>query len=165
MAVLTQMDIDAMQKARRQQPNPDVLRIIDEGLAPIKGFKASIGRMVTRNNLKTDYIKNVKNYPRFVRRLYDYNHKSSSGELILRQPGQNSLLFDLAVITLYPSLYEMEEITRYPHADFLYDNLDLLSTLTWRNLAKRFIEMMDDPFSLVKTICRPGGSNVLNFPS
>ena len=100
LAVLTQMDIDAMQKARRQQPNPDVLRIIDEGLAAIKGFKASIGRMVTRNNLKTDYIKNVKNYPRFVRMLYDYNHKSSSGELILRQPGQNSLLFDLAVITL-----------------------------------------------------------------
>ena len=46
--------------------------------------------------------------------LYDYNQKSSSGELILRQPGQNSSLFDLAVITLYPSLYEMEETTRYP---------------------------------------------------
>jgi len=118
LAVLMQMDIDAMQKARRQQPDPDELRIINEGLAAIKGFKASIGRMVTRNNLKTDYMKNVKNYPRFVRRLYDYNQKSFSGELILRQPGQNSLLFDLAVITLYPSLYEMEEITRYPHADF-----------------------------------------------
>ena len=32
LAVLMQMDIDAMQKARRQQPNPDESRIIDEGV-------------------------------------------------------------------------------------------------------------------------------------
>lgn len=78
-----------MRKARRQQPNPDELRIIDEVLAAVRGFKALISRTVTRNNLKTDYVKHVKTYPRFVRRLYDYNQKSSYDELILRQPGQN----------------------------------------------------------------------------
>jgi hypothetical protein len=96
--------------------------------------------------------------------LYDYNQKSSSGELILRQPGQNSLLFDLAVITLYPSLYEMEEITRYPHVDFSCYNLDLLST-NMEKPCQKIIEMMDDLFSLVKTICKSGSSNVLNLPS
>lgn len=73
-------------------------------------------------------------------------------------------MFDLAVITLYPSLYEMEEITRYPHVDFLYDNLDLLST-NMEKPCQKIIEMMDDLFSLVKTACKPGSSIVLNLPS
>ena len=164
LAVVTQMDIDDMQKARRKLTDPDDLRIIDNGLAAIKRFKESIGRMVTRNNLKIDYIKNVKNYPGVVRGLYDYNQSSSSSEIMLRQPGQNSLLFDLAVITLYPSLYKMEEITRYPHDDFSYDNLNLLST-NMEKPCQYIIEMMEDLFSLVKTACKQGGCNILNLPS
>ena len=164
LAVLTQMNIDAMQKARRRQPNPDELRIIDEGLAAIKGFKALICRMVTRNNLRTSYIKNVKNYLRSVRRSCDYNQKSSSGELILGQPGQILLLIDIAAITLYQSLYKMEDITRYPHADFTYDNLDLLCT-NMEQPCQKIIEMMNDLFSLVKTACKLDGRNILNLPS
>jgi hypothetical protein len=172
LAVLTQMDIDAMQKARKeltdparkQQPDPNILKIVDDGLTAIKGFKASIGRMVKRNDLETKYIENVRNFPRFVQKCYEYNQKSSSREDVLEQPGQNSLLLDIAMITLYPCLYKMEEITRYPHDVFSYDNFNLLST-NMREPCQKIIEMMDDLFSLVKTGCKPGGRNILNLPS
>lgn len=163
LAVVMQMDIDDMQKARRKLTDPDDLRIMDNGLAAVKSFKASIGRMVTRNNLKIDYIKNIRNYPRIVQKLYDYNQRSSSSEVVLRQPGQNILLFDIAVITLIPILYKMEEITRYPHADFSYDNINVLST-RMKEPCQYIIEMMADLFSLVKTACKQGSDNILNLP-
>jgi len=58
----------------------------------------------------------------------------------------------------------MEEITRYPHADFSYYNLDLFST-NMEKPCQKIIEMKDDLFSLVKTVCKLGSSNVLNLPS
>lgn len=69
------------------------------------------------------------------------------------------MLFDLALIILYPSLYEMEKITRYPHTDFSYYNLDHLST-NMEKPCQKIIETV-----LVKTVCKPGSSNVPNLPS
>jgi hypothetical protein len=72
-------------------------------------------------DLRTNYIKNVRNYPKTVKELYDYNLKFSS-EVISKQPEQKFLSIDLAMATLY-CFFKMQEITECValQAQYIYD--------------------------------------------
>jgi hypothetical protein len=98
-------------------------------------------------NLETNYINNVKNYAQTVKRFYD-TFQNSNIELIAPQPEQTFLLVIAAVRALYPCFYKIEQITRYPLSEFLYENLDLLAAQ--RQPCDQIAEMLGDLFSVLK---------------
>jgi hypothetical protein len=50
---------------------------------------------------------------------------------------------------VYPLLYKIESITRYPLKEFSYDNLDLLANQ--HDACQNIIEILDEMFNLVLT--------------
>jgi hypothetical protein len=56
---------------------------------------------------------------------YEYYHNSILS-VIVKQPDMIFLNTFLCMMSLYPCLYKMASVTRYPLIEFGYDNLNLL---------------------------------------
>jgi HEPN domain-containing protein len=114
----------------------------------IDSFKSSLDRLVQRLDLERRYINNVRNYSQFVKSKYEY-YQNSINTAISKQPDMNFLSTVSCMITLYPCLYRMESITRYPLIEFAYDNLNLLSNV--EQSCKSLIEILQDLITLISS--------------
>ncbi len=129
-------------------PNTTDLNIrlgLQNAIAAIDNYKTSLDRVVQRLNLGTNYPNNVRNYSQYVRSRYEYYHNSVH-TLIVNQPDMMFLNTLLCMVALYPCLYKMVSITRYPAIEFAYDNLNLLGNEL--ESCQRIIEMLQDLITL-----------------
>jgi hypothetical protein len=77
-----------------------------------------------------------------------YNvHQNFINNAIVKQPDMRFLHIFSCMINVYPLLYKMESITRYPLKEFSYDNLNLLANQ--RDACRKIIEILDELFNLV----------------
>jgi len=81
--------------------DPNDLPTYQQLAAGARGFKMKLDGMVTRLNLEKNYIENVRNYARTVKRQYNTFQKSNIA-LIAKQPEQTLLLIINAMANLYP---------------------------------------------------------------
>ena len=114
----------------------------------LDGYNRALDRMVTRLDLQNNFESNIRNYENFVRARYN-EYQTSINEILSTQPDQGFLFRLLAMSLLYPCVYKMNGATRYPLAQFNYNNLDLLSN-TGQACAD-IIEIMADLFSLLRS--------------
>jgi hypothetical protein len=115
-------------------------------LATINGYKSSLDRAVQRLDLGKNYIPNVLDYSKLLISRYNL-HQNFINSAIVKEPDMRFLYILSCMINVYPLLYKMESITRYPLKEFSYDNLDLLANQY--DACHKIIEMLDEMFSLV----------------
>lgn len=131
--------------------DPEYRQAFRNFITAINGLMASLDNLVGKRDLKSEYVKNVKDYTQYVKRKYDYYQKSTN-EVIPQQPDPTFVQFILIVVILYPCFYKMNEITRYPLTEFSYKNLDLITNL--RQPCENIIEILGDLFSLLRPLMR-----------
>lgn len=119
-----------------------VQRVIDV----IDSYKSSLDRYVQKLNLSKNYINNIRNYSNYITSKYEY-HQKSVNNIIVKEPDKRFLYIFSCMANVYPLLYKMESITRYPLREFSYGNLDLLTNQ--HNSCEKIIEILDEMFSLV----------------
>jgi hypothetical protein len=124
---------------------------LQNAITAIDGYKTSLDRLVQRLDLETNYINNIRNYSQFVRCRHEY-YLNSVHTVIVRQPDMTFLNVLLCMISLYPCLYKMESVTRYPLIDFGYDNLSLLHNEL--ESCQSIIEMLQDLITLASNDLR-----------
>lgn len=107
--------------------------------------------MIARQNLKTEYRNNVRNYTQIVMNLYE-TYQKNIVEVIAKQPETTFLQIVFAMGILYPCFYRMEEITGYQLQEFSYENVDLLANQ--RQSCDQIAEMLGDLFSVLKPYLR-----------
>jgi hypothetical protein len=77
------------------------------------------------------------------------HHQNSVNNTIVKEPDMRFLYIFSCMMNVYPMLYKMELITRYPLKEFSYDNLDLLANQ--HDACQKIIEILDEMFNLVST--------------
>jgi hypothetical protein len=103
--------------------------------------------LVGKRDLKKNLVKNIKDYAQFVKKRYEYYQKPAK-EAISQQQESMFIRFVIIVAILYPCLYKMDEITRYPSEDFSFKNLDLHDNL--RHPCENLTKILEDLFSLLR---------------
>jgi hypothetical protein len=124
---------------------PNEVQILQKVINAINGYSTSLDNLVQRLNLRANYINNVKNYGQYVRARYEEYQKSISAVVSSHDFRFFNIL--LCMACLYPCLYRMESVTRYPLTEFSYDNLDLLAHL--RQPCQNITEMLQDLVTLL----------------
>jgi HEPN domain-containing protein len=127
--------------------DPNDLPYYQQLVSEARGFQTKLDNLVARLNLQANYIQNVENYARTVRRQYN-TFQNSNIELIAKQPEQTLLQVINTMANLYPCFYKMEQTTRYPLSEFSYENLDLLADQ--RQACNQIAEMLGDLVSILK---------------
>ena len=87
--------------------------ILHKAITSIDGFISSLDTYLKRLNLSMNFIKNINNYDDFVNKRYQ-DYLKSSNEISGFSTNFNFLSFVLSSSTLYPCLFSMDTITRYP---------------------------------------------------
>jgi hypothetical protein len=118
---------------------------LQNAINAINAYKSSLDGVVQRLDLRTKYINNVRNYSKLVRERYEYYQNSIIA--ISKQPEMTFLAVVSCMANLYPCLYRMESVTRYPLSEFAYDNLNLLANLG--QPCQSLVEMLQDLISLI----------------
>jgi len=118
---------------------------LQNAINTIDRYKSSLDRYVQRLDLRTNFVKNVQNYSQLVRKKYDDYQNSIIA--ISKQPEMTFLAIISCMANLYPCLYKMESVTRYPLSEFAYDNLNLLANL--RQPCQSLVELLQDLISLI----------------
>ena len=74
---------------------------------------------------------------------------------ISKQSAQTFLYILSCTVNVYPSLYKMESVARYPLTEFSYDNLNLLSDQ--KDSCQKIIEILDEliHFALIDRMFQP----------
>lgn len=120
--------------------NPNKIQALKNSITVIDNYKASLDRLVKRLDLRVRYITNVRNYSQYDR--LRYNDHQTLINAITTQPDMNFHYTLLCMANLYPCLYKMESVTRYPLTEFGYDNLNLLNNQ--RESCQRIVELLSD---------------------
>lgn len=71
---------------------------------------------------------------------------------ISKQSAQTFLYILSCTVNVYPSLYKMESVARYPLTEFSYDNLNLLSDQ--KDSCQKIIEILDELIHLISNDLR-----------
>ena len=119
-------------------------------ISAIDNYDSSLDSLVQRLDLRRNYINNVRNYSQFVRSRYEYHQNSIMA--ISTQPDMSFLTTLSCMVNLYPCLYRMESVSRYPLSEFAYDNLNLLTNLG--QSCQSLIEMLQDLITLISSDLR-----------
>ena len=119
-------------------------------ISAIDNYDSSLDSLVQRLDLRRNYINNVRNYSQFVRSRYEYHQNSVMA--ISTQPDMSFLTTLSCMVNLYPCLYRMESVSRYPLSEFAYDNLNLLTNLG--QSCQSLIEMLQDLITLISSDLR-----------
>jgi HEPN domain-containing protein len=120
-----------------------ILKIfIDE----IDKYKSSLDGVVRRRDLKNNYVENIRKYSEYVTSGYAL-HQNFVNMAISKQPAQTFLYIISCTVNVYPCLYKMESVTRYPLAEFSYENLNLLSNQ--KDSCMKIIEILDELIHLI----------------
>ena len=119
-------------------------------ISAIDNYDSSLDSLVQRLDLRRNYVNNVRNYSQFVRSRYEYHQNSVMA--ISTQPDMSFLTTLSCMVNLYPCLYRMESVSRYPLNEFAYDNLNLLTNLG--QSCQSFIEMLQDLITLISSDLR-----------
>jgi HEPN domain-containing protein len=114
-------------------------------ISTIDSFKSSLDRLAQRLDLNRNYINNVRNYSQYVKSKYEYHQNSIIA--ISKQPDMTFLTIVSCMVNLYPCLYRMESISRYPLSEFAYNNLNLLTNVG--QSCKSLIELLQDLITLI----------------
>jgi HEPN domain-containing protein len=119
-------------------------QVLQNTITAIDGYKTAFDRLAQRLNLETIYINNGRNYSQYVRTRYEEYHKLV--DTIVKQPSTVFYNILLCMLSLYPCLYKMVSVTRYPLIEFGYDNLTLLGNEP--ESCRMIIEMLQDLITL-----------------
>jgi HEPN domain-containing protein len=87
-------------------------QILQNVISAINGYSATLDKLIQRLSLQANYVNNVKNYGQYVRARYEEYQKSISTVVSSHDFRFFNIL--LCMACLYPCLYRMESITRYP---------------------------------------------------
>ena len=116
-------------------------------ISAIDNYGLSLDRLVRRLDLRRNYIDNVRNYSEFVRSRYEYHQNSIIA--ISKQPDMTFLTTLSCMVNLYPCLYRMESVSRYPLVEFSYGNLNLLANMG--QACQSLVEMLQDLITLISS--------------
>lgn len=127
------------------------IQAIKTAIAILDSYKSSLDKYVQRLDLRKNYINIVRNYSSSIAAVYK-NHQNSVNNTIVKQPDMRFLHIFSCMTNIYPALYKMELLSRYPLREFSYKNLDLLANQD--DACEKIIEMLDELFSLVSVDLR-----------
>jgi hypothetical protein len=100
---------------------------LEDAITAINNYKTSLDRLIQGLDLRRNYRNNVRGYSHYIElRYHEYQTLINA---IITQPSMNFLNTLLCMANLYPCLYKMESVTRYPLSKFGYDNINLLIML------------------------------------
>src|SRR5919199_5863979 len=129
--------------------DPKKKHILDIFIAEIDKYKSSLDGVVRRRDLKNNYVKNIRRYSEYVTSGYVL-HQNFVNMAISKQPTQTVHYIISCTVNVYPCLYKMESVTRYPLAEFSYENLSLLSDQ--KDSCMKIIEIFDELIHLISKI-------------
>lgn len=132
-------------------PHQQQIQAVQKALAVIDSYKSSLNKSIQKLDLSNNYIKYVRGYSNYITSRYNV-HQNFINTAIVKEPDMRFLYIFSCTINVYPLLYKMESITRYPLKELSYDNLDLLANQ--HDACQKIIEMLDEMFSLVSTDLR-----------
>lgn len=119
----------------------------------IQGYIDTLINLKNRD-LDKDFFKNIKNYEYFVgneHQKYVEKRKTVKGiKNDMSDYSYNFVAFSDTSIFLYPCLYKMNEISRYPLKDFEFENLKYLNNKRAVNLVKNMIRIMIDSYIWIR---------------
>ena len=119
----------------------------------IQGYINTLINLKNRD-LDKEFIKNIKNYEYFVgneHQKYVEKRKTVKGiKNDMSDYSYNFVAFSDTSIFLYPCLYKMNEVSRYPLKDFEFDNLNHLNNKRAVNLVKNMIRIMIDSYNWIR---------------
>jgi hypothetical protein len=120
-------------------------------IAVLDNYKSSLDGYVQRLDLREKYVNIVRHYSNSTTAVYKnyQNSKRIINNIIARQLDKRFLYIFSSMTNVYPVLYNMELISRYPLKEFSYENLDLLANQ--HDACEKIIEMLDELFNLVST--------------
>jgi HEPN domain-containing protein len=120
-------------------------------IAVLDSYKSSLDEYVQGLDLRKKYVNVVRHYSNSTTAVYKH-HQNSVNNTIVKQPDMRFLHILSCMMNVYPVLYNMELITRYPLKEFSYENLDLLANQ--HDACEKIIEMLGELFDLVSTDLR-----------
>jgi HEPN domain-containing protein len=120
--------------------------ILEIFIAEIDKYKSSLDEVIRRRGLRNNYVKNIRKYSEYVTSEYVL-HQNFVNMVISKQPAQTFLYIISCTVNVYPCLYKMESVTRYPLAEFSYDNLNLLCNQ--KDSCMKIIEILDELMHLI----------------
>jgi HEPN domain-containing protein len=119
----------------------------------IQGYIDTLINLKNRD-LDKEFIKNIKNYESFVgneHQKYLEKRKTVKGiKNDMSNYSYNFVAFSDTSIYLYPCLYNMNEVSRYPLKNFEFDNLKYLNNKRAVNLVKNMIRIMVDSYNWIR---------------
>lgn len=116
-------------------------------ISSIDNFINSVNNLMIKLNLSKRFIVNINNYEDFIKKWYE-NYQTMSHNTSQTSSNYNFLSFILSSSILYPCLFGMDTITRYPDERFNYNNLEILKN---QNKACKLIEEMISDFIVIET--------------
>jgi hypothetical protein len=124
--------------------SPHFIKISDIAVDKISGYISRLKKLKTEE-LNNNIIANIKDYETFVCKYFKYYTKGKSAVNKLNDHMSklscNFNLFLNGAVNLYPCLYKMNEIARYPLRAFDCNNLDYINRKT---ACKEIIFMLED---------------------
>lgn len=114
----------------------------------IEGYIDSLTNLRTTLDLDNNLNYNINNYNDFVYRFYSNDIRNR--EILERSNGYTFLSFISITSCIYPCLYRMDTIARYPDVNFQYRNLDILSNQ--KKACNKLHKMLDEFKSLTYTL-------------
>jgi hypothetical protein len=140
--------LDQQQIQVSDQQQIQLLKTVIDNLG---NYISSLDGYVERLGLKEYHVNNVNHYSNSTTAVYKHyqNSKRIISNIIVNQPDNRFLYIFSCMTNIYPVLYKMELITRYPLEEFSYKNLDMLANQ--RDACQMIIEMLDELFNFVST--------------
>ena len=135
---------------------PLVINFFKKGEKLNETIQGYIDKLINLKNrdLDKEFIKNIKNYEYFVgdeHQKYVEKRKTVKGiKNSMSDYSYNFVAFSDTSIYLYPCLYKMNEVSRYPFKDFEFDNLKYLNNKRAVNLVKNMIRIMIDSYNWIR---------------
>lgn len=124
-----------------------------KAIEKVDGFMNTIRNLPTRLQLEENYVKNIEGYSEHVGKYYAKHIKDNVPLIQSSPPDYIFLTLVSCVGTLYPCLFKMDTITRYPDKKFNYRNLDLLNNQ--QNACRMVKEMLRDLIIIVSDQINP----------
>jgi HEPN domain-containing protein len=131
--------------------DPQQRHLLEIFIAAIDGYKSSLDKVIQTRDLRKNYVNNTRNFSNFVTSGYDL-HQNFINMAISKQPAQTFLYILSCTVNVYPCLYRMESVARYPLTEFSYDNLNLLSDQ--KDSCQKIIEILDELIHLISNDLR-----------
>lgn len=120
--------------------------ILQKAIISIDDFINSLDKRKKRLKLSDNFINNINNYNDFVDKQYQ-GYLNSSTKISESSTNFNFLYIILSSSTLYPCLFKMDTITRYPFGEFNYNNLEILKNQS--EACKKIDEMLSSFIILI----------------